>query len=192
MGATLCLRDVPLLDALAAAAVNRIGQFNTQGIANTAWAFAKLSFIHEPFFNVIASASLAKTKQFDPQGLANIAWSMATIAMSDEPLLTAISVQAVGTISQFTTQNLSNTIWAYATLKVWLGDDASTTRDGGGWAADVGTDDSATACPPSIEELIDALGEQGCNCVRVRTITAAYGDGMGADAVDVDATVAAA
>jgi len=42
--ATLLLRDAPLLDSIASQSSLRIDEFNTQGITNTAWAFAKLPF----------------------------------------------------------------------------------------------------------------------------------------------------
>uniref|UniRef100_A0A6T0YZJ3 Pseudouridine synthase RsuA/RluA-like domain-containing protein n=1 Tax=Alexandrium monilatum TaxID=311494 RepID=A0A6T0YZJ3_9DINO len=57
--AALPFRDVPLLEAIAAAARPRIREFLLQGFSNMAWAFATLRFEHAPLFKAIASASIA-------------------------------------------------------------------------------------------------------------------------------------
>eukprot|EP00435_Cladocopium_sp_Y103_P072877 s32_g41.t1 len=115
---TLAIRDLPLLDALAAEATQRMAHFNVQGMANTAWALAKVSYPNMPFFHCVAANALATMSSWDPQAIANLSWANATIAFLHEPLMAAISERAVCVITEFTTQNLSNSIWAYATLRV--------------------------------------------------------------------------
>ena len=46
---TLAIRDLPLLDAVAAEATQRMSHFNVQGMANTAWALAKVGPLVGPW-----------------------------------------------------------------------------------------------------------------------------------------------
>jgi hypothetical protein len=50
----LILSDVPLLDAIASAALRLLPQFLAQELSTTAWAFAKLAFLHWTLFDAIA------------------------------------------------------------------------------------------------------------------------------------------
>eukprot|EP00445_Apocalathium_hangoei_P087530 CAMPEP_0204216294 /NCGR_PEP_ID=MMETSP0361-20130328/78063_1 /ASSEMBLY_ACC=CAM_ASM_000343 /TAXON_ID=268821 /ORGANISM="Scrippsiella Hangoei, Strain SHTV-5" /LENGTH=415 /DNA_ID=CAMNT_0051181139 /DNA_START=13 /DNA_END=1260 /DNA_ORIENTATION=- len=61
--AVMLLRDYPLLSAISAESMRRIGaggivQFDSQWLANTSWAFARMLFRHPPLMDAIASAAL--------------------------------------------------------------------------------------------------------------------------------------
>ena len=67
--ATLGQPDAQLFSALAREAERRMGNFNPQDLANTAWAFATLG---QPGLD-----------DFNPQELANTAWAFATLRQLD-------------------------------------------------------------------------------------------------------------
>ena len=51
----------------------RIGDFNSQAFANTAWAFATVGHQEEQLFIVLAAAAERRMKEFNSQALANTA-----------------------------------------------------------------------------------------------------------------------
>ena len=60
----------------------RLGDFNVQGLANTAWAFATVSQLHAELFAALARAAQQRMGAFDAQELGNIAWSIPTVSES--------------------------------------------------------------------------------------------------------------
>eukprot|EP00442_Polarella_glacialis_P033224 CAMPEP_0115051436 /NCGR_PEP_ID=MMETSP0227-20121206/2344_1 /TAXON_ID=89957 /ORGANISM="Polarella glacialis, Strain CCMP 1383" /LENGTH=61 /DNA_ID=CAMNT_0002435413 /DNA_START=211 /DNA_END=396 /DNA_ORIENTATION=+ len=58
-----------------------ICEFNAQGLANTAWAFAVLVFVDCPLLKAIAAESRAKLKLFSPHNLANTVWAFSKLSM---------------------------------------------------------------------------------------------------------------
>ena len=69
--------DAQLFSALAREAERRMGNFNPQDLANTAWAFATLG---QPGLD-----------DFNRQELANTAWAFATLGQADAQLFTALA-----------------------------------------------------------------------------------------------------
>eukprot|EP00746_Dinoflagellata_sp_MGD_P154914 gnl/MRDRNA2_/MRDRNA2_85114_c0_seq1.p1 gnl/MRDRNA2_/MRDRNA2_85114_c0~~gnl/MRDRNA2_/MRDRNA2_85114_c0_seq1.p1 ORF type:complete len:249 (+),score=38.31 gnl/MRDRNA2_/MRDRNA2_85114_c0_seq1:256-1002(+) len=152
---------MPLLDAIAAASIARITEYNPQSIGNSVWAYAKLGITYVPVLNAISAPSLRKFHELIPQELANIAWSLATLQKEDVPLLDAISSEAIKKINHFATQNLSNTVWAYATLGV--GNPEMLNSLGAGPAAASLDEDPAVSpdCDFSASEIASALEVEG-------------------------------
>ena len=105
-----------IIAAIAAAAVGRIDEFDASGLANMAWAFAKLGFGDQKLFEAIATAAVKKINEFKPRNLSNLAWAYATLGISNQNLFEAVAATALKKINEFNAQNLSNTAWAYATL----------------------------------------------------------------------------
>ena len=58
---------------MAKAAERRIGDFNAQELANTAWAFATAGFPNAELFEVLAKAAERRIGDFNAQDLANTA-----------------------------------------------------------------------------------------------------------------------
>ncbi|CAE8662450.1 unnamed protein product [Polarella glacialis] len=108
--------DPELFDAVAAAALLRIGEFSPQGLSITAWAFATVSRSDPKLFHVIAAASLTRVRAFSEQNIANMAWAYAKASRNDALLFDALAVGAVTKIDEFIPQGLSNMVWAYATV----------------------------------------------------------------------------
>ena len=97
-----------LFTALAAAAERRMRDFTSQGLANTALAFATMGHKEERLSTALAAAAerrmrdftsqnLANTawmRDFNSQGLVNTAWAFATVRSKEKRLVTALAVAA--------------------------------------------------------------------------------------------------
>ena len=66
-----------------AASERRVGDFNAQSLANTAWAFATAGQSDAQLFVALAMAVEQCVSDFDMQALANTAWALATASQSD-------------------------------------------------------------------------------------------------------------
>ena len=62
---------------LAKVAEWRVGSFNTQNVANTAWAFAQAGQLDTQLFMVLARVVEWREGSFPTQDLANTAWAFA-------------------------------------------------------------------------------------------------------------------
>ena len=71
-----------------------MGDFNSQNLANTAWAFATASQKDLSLFAALAIAAQRRLGDFNPQGLANTAWAFATAGQTDALLFVALSTAA--------------------------------------------------------------------------------------------------
>merc|ERR1712166_198005 len=67
-----------LSDALAAAAVPRLGEFNPQALSNTAWAFATANHEAPALFDALTKETVPRLGEFIPQDFSNTAWAYAT------------------------------------------------------------------------------------------------------------------
>ena len=83
--------DVSLFAALATAAERRMSDFNSQGLAHAAWAFATASQGDVSLFAVLATVAEQRMSDFDSHGLANTAWALATASQSDVSLFAALA-----------------------------------------------------------------------------------------------------
>ena len=76
--------DSQLFTTLArAAAERRVGDFKTQNLANTVWAFATAGQSDVQLFKTLAWVAERHVGDFNAQGLANTAWAFATAGQSD-------------------------------------------------------------------------------------------------------------
>ena len=84
--------DAVLFRALAQAAVLRMGKFNVQQLANTAWAFAAVNQPDEKLLTALARVAEIWVIEFNaiPQNLANTAWAFATLRQPVEKLFMAL------------------------------------------------------------------------------------------------------
>lgn len=96
----------------------RLPDFDRQGIANLAWAFAALLFPHPPLLDALADEAMARLSapgaDWAPQHLASTAWAFAKLSCNHSPLMAAISASSRSTIGQFAPRGLSMTAWAVA------------------------------------------------------------------------------
>ncbi|KAJ8600482.1 hypothetical protein CTAYLR_004475 [Chrysophaeum taylorii] len=112
---------------IARAASSRLGEFNPQNLANTAWAFAEdrdLATTARAFatariealelFAVIAREASSRFGEFNPQNLANTAYAFATTGIESPELFDAIAMAARSQLREFNPQALATTAWAFA------------------------------------------------------------------------------
>ena len=113
-------RQRRLFEAIAYKASRRIRDFNSQDMANTAWAFARAGVAALDLFDAIASAAPRRIAEFKSQELANTAWAFAAVDVAAPMLFAAIAAETPRRIDEFNSQDLSNAAWAFA--KAGLGD----------------------------------------------------------------------
>ena len=65
----------------------RLDQFDAQGLANMAWAFAKVGQQDEQLFKAVAKMAERRLDQFNAQDLANMAWALTDSAACARELL---------------------------------------------------------------------------------------------------------
>lgn len=94
----------------------RLESMKARHLANTAWAFARLTFASAPLRQSISSASRRLISDFRPPELASTAWSYAAMRYKDWPLISAIASAARPLISEFDPQGLSGTAWSIAQI----------------------------------------------------------------------------
>ena len=81
--------------ALAKEAKQRLGEFNAQGLANTAWAFATEGQADAALFEALAMGAKQRLGEFNPQDLANTAWAFATVGHHNQTLPDQINAPQV-------------------------------------------------------------------------------------------------
>ena len=112
----------PLFDAVAAAAVARLGEFTAQHTANTVWAFAKAGHEEVTLFDAVADAAVrGQMKGFNAQNIANTLWAFAKLGHAATALFAAAADMIVANdnlLRDFTAQGLAATAWAFAQADV--------------------------------------------------------------------------
>jgi hypothetical protein len=89
----LVLRFLPELDA--------------RGVANTAWAFAKLRYVPDPALPALLSReALMRMPEFEPQHLSNLAWALVYMHHKDDALLSEIAHRSAARLTEFKPQEV--------------------------------------------------------------------------------------
>jgi len=88
------------------------------GIANTAWACAKLNVPSPSLFRSIDGRAAWLVANGKPQGIANVAWAFATLNVPSPSLFLSIEANAGRIVEGGTPQEVANTAWACAKLDV--------------------------------------------------------------------------
>jgi len=105
--ATLSLsHHEPLLQAISAASIPMLCEFNSQDLANTAWSFATRCFKNPQLMDSQSAEVLAKLGEFAPQGLATTAWAYSSLGVTDPTLLNAISAEVLRKLDEIEAQSL--------------------------------------------------------------------------------------
>jgi hypothetical protein len=94
------------------------GEFNSQAIANTMWAFATFGMKPgERLMGQLERRAEAISGQFNSQNIANTMWAFATIGIKPgERLMGQLERRAEAISGQFNSQDVANTMWAFATI----------------------------------------------------------------------------
>ena len=112
--ATAAKSEAPLFSCLAEVAERRLGHFNSQDLANTAWAFATVAQSEAPLFARLAKASQRRLSHFNAQNLANMAWAFATVVQSEEPLFARNYSDTMAIVSTARVVSSRGALWAWA------------------------------------------------------------------------------
>lgn len=104
------------MEAISAASIANISDYNVQSLANTAWAVATLGIFNQPLMDAISKEAIRKISDCEAQNLSNIAWAFATLGLHNVPLLEAISAAAIANISAFNCQSFSTFFWSFSRL----------------------------------------------------------------------------
>jgi len=71
-----------------------VKQHSTQHLSNTAWAFARLGFLHDPLLKALSSASISRIRDFSEQGQASTVWAVSSLRFCHKPLIQSIASSA--------------------------------------------------------------------------------------------------
>jgi hypothetical protein len=135
--ATMCVFDGPFFEALAAKACQLDGlrEFNSQGLANTAWAYGQLATqlgkgnkpppYLRPLLAAVMEAGQPKLGTFEPQHISNTLLALAWAGVYDAGFVGAavdaarVLLAGHGTADkpEFEPQHLSNVAWALQELR---------------------------------------------------------------------------
>ena len=104
---------------MARAAERRLGEFNAQELANTAWAFAAADWSDALLFWSLARAAEWRLDGFNAQNLGTMAWAFAKADWLDALLFCTLARTAERRLSEFNAQELANTAWALVCVCLW-------------------------------------------------------------------------
>ena len=88
-----------------------MSEFNTQNIANPAWAFATLHQHDEKLFAALALEAEVRASEFSAQVTATTAWAFAILVQHDEKLFTALALEAEVRVRTWPTQFGHSRYW---------------------------------------------------------------------------------
>lgn len=112
--------DGSIFEAIAEAAHGRLQQFDSQNVANLAWACAAIAFRKEKLLEALATHArqLVAEGACEALSIANLLWAYASLAFVDLPLLTTLSGAAVQQGWESSPPSLSNAAWTPGVLLV--------------------------------------------------------------------------
>lgn len=107
------LRD--LADRLGTLALRHVHEFDGRGLANTAWAFAKLRYVPDAALPAaLCRAAVSRIDQFAAQNVSNLAWALVYLHYQDEQLMQLLKRKACDQVHEMKPQELANMMWALA------------------------------------------------------------------------------
>ena len=112
--------DTELFEALARTAERRMGAFDSQEAANTAWAFAAAVQIDTELFGAWVGAGERRMSDSDPQAIAGAAWAFAAAGLTVAELHKALATWRRCTWrcrDDFNPQNVTTTASAFETAR---------------------------------------------------------------------------
>ena len=90
-----------------------MGDFESQGCVNTAWAFTRADQNDASLFAALATAAERCLGYFNSQNLANTAWAFAKICTIRPKLMQKFGEAAFLQKAQFNPEDLLRFLWAY-------------------------------------------------------------------------------
>jgi len=103
---------------LYALSLQHLHTFDARGLANTAWAFAKMRYVPDSVLPAALSIEAStRIDEFAAQNLSNLAWAMVYMHWRDPHLLGLMANRVLLLLDQFKPQELANIMWAFASLE---------------------------------------------------------------------------
>ncbi|KAF5837976.1 hypothetical protein DUNSADRAFT_3637 [Dunaliella salina] len=103
---------------LYALSLQHLHTFDARGLANTAWAFAKMRYVPDSVLPAALSVeACTRINEFAAQNLSNLAWAMVYMHFRDPHLLGLMANRVLLLLDQFKPQELANIMWAFASLE---------------------------------------------------------------------------
>ena len=120
--AGLGVRDAEVAEAVVAASLQRLQDFDRQGVANLAWALSKLPKTKNRAKLARKLALLARhlVADFWPQEVCNVLWALCKLGVRDTKLMSLASEAVKGSLWNFTPQGLSTLAAAFARAGVFV------------------------------------------------------------------------
>ena len=109
--------DTELFEALARTAERRMGAFDSQEAANTAWAFAAAVQIDTELFGAWAGAGERRMSDSDPQAIAGAAWAFTAAGLTVAELRKAFARVTWRCRDDFNPQNVTTIASAFETAR---------------------------------------------------------------------------
>lgn len=111
---------------IADAAVPKIAEFSTQGLANLIWAFASAGCYHEALMSAASQQLQRSASSLNPQHCSVAAWSFATLRHHDQPLFESLLELVAAELQRADAaavqpQTVANLLWAAARVGQPLG-----------------------------------------------------------------------
>ena len=97
-------------------ALKKLDTFNTQDIANTVWAYAKLGHSSPTLLDAIGQSTVEKIDTLSLQHINNIVWAYATLGRSSPKLFDAILPKAIQRLKELPVQGITSLLWSMAVL----------------------------------------------------------------------------
>ena len=117
MQAPLSADEEDCIAQLIRVAGRQLGECDVRGIANMAWALAKLNYKDTAFMQQLVQQAGVQLPRFDPQNTANILWALARLGYEDKAFVQRLFANARAKVHEFNAQDVSNILWAMAKLQ---------------------------------------------------------------------------
>jgi len=105
----LKISDLPLLEAMSAAALTKIQRFDARSLASFAWSTAEIQFVDIAVFKAVGSKVPAYRNEFNSQDLSNITQTFAAVRVREEAVMKVLSDASIAKIDQFKPTELAST-----------------------------------------------------------------------------------
>jgi hypothetical protein len=97
-------------------ALKQLTSMDARGLANTAYALAKLQLYDRDFMTTLLEAATPRLHNFEPHELANTVWALASLGHADDAFVAALLKVAAPQLHRFKPQSLGCTAWALLKL----------------------------------------------------------------------------
>ncbi|CAJ1361425.1 unnamed protein product, partial [Effrenium voratum] len=103
-----------MVEVILTAALQRVREFDAQGLTNLAQSLAKLEMIKDNLLEALVEEAGPKVKTFTNQELAMLAWACARLGRFRSSVLRLVAKETKARLAELTAQDLSVLVWSFA------------------------------------------------------------------------------